>query len=121
MKNSWMRNSLVYLVIIVAVITIFFMFVDQPNNGSQEIGINEVVELAQSSSGSSKLEIEVNGDSLTVTDGLTTFTSMKEEGSSIAELLSAAEVPSANYSLKVDTGGGFGSIFGHFFHPFKKL
>jgi cell division protease FtsH len=112
MKNSWMRNSLVYLVIIVAVITIFFMFVDQPNNGSQEIGINEVVELAQSSSGSSKLEIEVKGDSLTVTDGLTTFTSMKEEGSSIAELLSAAEVPSANYSLKVDTGGGFGSIFG---------
>ncbi|MDE0591634.1 MAG: ATP-dependent zinc metalloprotease FtsH [Dehalococcoidia bacterium] len=37
---------------------------------------------------------------------------MKEEGSSIAELLSAAEVPSANYSLKVDPGGGFGSIFG---------
>ena len=107
-----MRNSLVYLVIIVAVITIFFMFVDQPTSGSQEIGINEVVELAKTSSGSSKLEIEVKGDSLTVTDGLTTFTSMKEEGSSIAELLSAAEVPSANYSLKIDSGGGFGSIFG---------
>jgi len=107
-----MRNSLVYLVIIVAVITIFFMFIDQPTNGSEEIGINEVVELAQSSSGSSKLDIEVKGNSLTITDGLTTFTSMKEEGSSIAELLSAAEVPSANYSLKVDRGGGFGSIFG---------
>ncbi len=107
-----MRNSLVYLVIIVAVITIFFMFVDQPDNGSQEIGINEVVELAKTSSGSSKLGIEVKGDSLIITDGLTTFTSMKEEGSSIAELLSAAEVPSANYSLKVDPGGGFGSIFG---------
>jgi cell division protease FtsH len=112
MSNRWMRNSLVYLVIIVAVITIFFMFVDQPTSGSQEIGINEVVELAKTSSGSSKLEIEVKGDSLTVTDGLTTFTSMKEEGSSIAELLSAAEVPSANYSLKIDSGGGFGSIFG---------
>ena len=112
MSNRWMRNSLVYLVIIVAVITIFFMFVDQPTSGSQEIGINEVVELAKTSSGSSKLEIEVKGDSLTVTDGLTTFTSMKEDGSSIAELLSAAEVPSANYSLKIDSGGGFGSIFG---------
>jgi cell division protease FtsH len=107
-----MRNSLVYLVIIIAVITIFFMFVDQPTGGSQEIGINEVVELAKTSSGSSKLDIKVKGDSLTVTDGLTTFTSMKEDGSSIAELLSAAEVPSANYSLKIDQGGGFGSIFG---------
>ena len=112
MSNRWMRNSLVYLVIIVALITIFFMFVDQPTSGSQEIGINEVVELAKTSSGSSKLDIEVKGDSLTVTDGLTTFTSMKEDGSSIAELLSAAEVPSANYSLKIDQGGGFGSIFG---------
>ena len=112
MSNRWMRNSLVYLVIIIAVITIFFMFVDQPTGGSQEIGINEVVELAKTSSGSSKLDIEVKGDSLTVTDGLTTFTSMKEDGSSVAELLSAAEVPSANYSLKIDQGGGFGSIFG---------
>ena len=112
MSNRWMRNSLVYLVIIIAVITIFFMFVDQPTGGSQEIGINEVVELAKTSSGSSKLDIEVKGDALTVTDGLTTFTSMKEDGSSVAELLSAAEVPSANYSLKIDQGGGFGSIFG---------
>jgi len=112
MSNRWMRNSLVYLVIIVAVITIFFMFVDQPLSNSQEIGINEVVELAKNSSGSSKLEIEVKGDSLTITDGLNTFTSVKEEGSSVAELLSNADVPSANYSLKVNSGGGLGSIFG---------
>jgi cell division protease FtsH len=112
MNNRWMRNSLVYLVIIVAVMTIFFMFVDQPLSNSQEIGINEVVELAKNSSGSSKLEIEVKGDSLTITDGLNTFTSVKEAGSSVAELLSNAEVPSANYSLKVNSGGGFGSIFG---------
>ncbi len=112
MSNRWMRNSLVYLVIIVAVITVFFMFVDQPLSGSHEIGINEVVELAKNSTGSSRLEIVVKGDSLTITDGLTTFTSVKEEGSSVAELLSNAEVPISNYSLKVDQGGGFGSIFG---------
>jgi len=47
MSNRWMRNSLLYLVIIVAVITIFFMFVDQPASGSEDIGINEVVELAK--------------------------------------------------------------------------
>ena len=112
MNNRWMRNSLVYLVIIVAVITIFFMFVDQPASGSQEIGINEVVELAKNSSGSASLDIEVIGDSITITDGLNTFTSVKEEGSSLAQLLLDAEVPSANYSLKVNQGGGFGGIFG---------
>ena len=112
MNNRWMRNSLVYLVIIVAVITIFFMFIDQPASGSQEIGINEVVELAKNSSGSASLDIEVIGDSITITDGLNTFTSVKEEGSSLAQLLLDAEVPSANYSLKVNQGGGFGSIFG---------
>ena len=112
MNNRWMKNSLVYLVIIVAVITIFFMFVDQPASGSQEIGINEVVELAKNSSGSASLDIDVQGDSITITDGLNTFTSVKEEGSSLAQLLLDAEVPSANYSLKVNQGGGFGSIFG---------
>jgi cell division protease FtsH len=112
MNNRWMKNSLVYLVIIVAVITIFFMFVDQPASGSQEIGINEVVELAKNSSGSASLDIDVQGDSITITDGLNTFTSVKEEGSSLAQLLLDAEVPSANYSLKVNQGGGFGGIFG---------
>jgi cell division protease FtsH len=112
MSNRWMRNSLVYLVIIVAVITIFFMFVDQPVDNSKEIGINEVVELAKNSSGSSRLEIEVKGDSLTITDGTNQFTSRKEEGSSIAELLGDADVPGANYSVRVDSGGGFGSFFG---------
>jgi cell division protease FtsH len=112
MSNRWMRNSLVYLVIIVAVITIFFMFVDQPQTGVKEIGINEVVELAKNSSGSSSLEIEVKGDSLLITDGVNTFKSQKEEGSSIAELIGNAGVPSENYSVNVNTGGGFGSVFG---------
>lgn len=88
------------------------MFVDQPASGSQEIGINEVVELAKNSSGSASLDIDVQGDSITITDGLNTFTSVKEEGSSLAQLLLDAEVPSANYSLKVNQGGGFGGIFG---------
>ena len=112
MNSRWMRNSLVYLVIIVAVITIFFLFVDSPTGGAKEIGINEVVELAKNSSGSSRLEIVVKGDSLTVSDGVNLFTSRKEEGSSIAELLSNAGVDNANYTVRVDSGGGFSSFFG---------
>ncbi len=107
-----MRNSLVYLVIIVAVITIFFMFVDQPLGGAQEVGINEVVELAKNSSGSSRLEIEVSGDTLTITDGANVFKSRKEEGASVADLLSSSGVPNANYIVKVKGSSGFGNLFG---------
>ena len=60
MDNRWVRKSLLYLVIIIAAITIFFTFSNQLDN-PQEIGINEVVELAKNKSGSSKLEIEVQG------------------------------------------------------------
>ena len=112
MSNRWIRNSLVYLVIIIAMITIFFLFVDQPLGKVQEIGINEVVELAKNSSGSSKLEIEVQGDSVTVTDGINTFKSRKEEGSSIADLLAEAGVPNSNYSVQVKGTGGFSNFFG---------
>ena len=112
MSNRWMRNSLVYLVIIVAVITIFFMFVDQPLGGAQEVGINEVVELAKNSSGSSRLEIEVSGDTLTITDGANIFKSRKEEGASVADLLSSSGVPNANYIVKVKGSSGFGNLFG---------
>ncbi|MBN4064464.1 ATP-dependent zinc metalloprotease FtsH [Dehalococcoides mccartyi] len=112
MSNRWMRNSLVYLVIIVAVITIFFMFVDSPSGDSKDIGINEVIELAKNSSGSSKLDIIVKGNLITLTDGLNNFTSVKEDGSSVLEALNAADVPSQNYTLHVNPGGGFGGIFG---------
>jgi len=111
MNNRWVRNSLLYLVIIVAAITIFFMFSNQLDD-SQEIGINEVVELAKNKSGSSKLEIEVQGDSLTITDGVSVFTSRKEEGSSVADLLSSAGVDNSKYSVRVKGSSGFSNIFG---------
>lgn len=112
MSNRLMRNSIVYLVIIVAVIMIFFMFVNQPLGGSQEIGINEVVELAQNSSGASKLDIEVSGDTLTISDGVNTFKSRKEEGSSVADLLANAGVDNSKYTVRVKGSGGFSSFFG---------
>jgi cell division protease FtsH len=102
---------LLYLVIIVAAITIFFMFSNQLDD-SQEIGINEVVELAKNKSGSSKLEIEVQGDSLTITDGVNVFTSRKEEGSSVADLLSSAGVDNSKYSVRVKGSSGFSNLFG---------
>ena len=111
MNNRWVRNSLLYLVIIVAAITIFFMFSNQLDD-SQEIGINEVVELAKNKSGPSKLDIEVQGDTLTITDGVSVFTSRKEEGSSVADLLSSAGVDNSKYSVRVKGSSGFSNLFG---------
>ena len=76
-----MRNSFIYLLIVVAVIAIFFTLFSDPLGGSREIGISEVIRMA----GSGELEsIEVSGDNLTVISGTgESLSSRKEEGSSI--------------------------------------
>jgi cell division protease FtsH len=111
MNSRWMRSSFIYLLIIVAVIAIFFTLFSEPLGGSREIPINEVVSLAVS--GDLDL-IEIDDDKLIVTaiDG-ETFTSRKEEGASIMELLSSAGVDLATSRLRVIVKGssGIGSLF----------
>ncbi|MDD9994901.1 MAG: ATP-dependent metallopeptidase FtsH/Yme1/Tma family protein, partial [Dehalococcoidia bacterium] len=85
-----MRNSFIYLLIVVAIIAIFFTLFSDPLGGSREVPISEVIRMA----GSGELEsIEVNGDRLNVvsTNG-ENLTSRKEEGSSIVELLESANI-----------------------------
>ena len=87
MSRRWMRNSLIYLLIVVAVIMVFFLFFDSgPLDDAQEIPISEVVELAENP-GNERILIEVDGDDLTIRVGANTFVSRKEPGSSIVELL----------------------------------
>ena len=107
-----MRNSFIYLLIVVAVIAIFFTLFSDPLGGSREIGISEVIRMA----GSGELEsIEVSGDNLTVVSANgETFTSRKEEGSSILELLEAANIDPlvSRTDVTVKGAGGLSSIFG---------
>ena len=73
MSRRWMRNSLIYLLIVVAVIMVFFLFFDSgPLDGAQEIPISEVVELAENP-GNERILIEVDGDDLTIRVGANTF------------------------------------------------
>ena len=59
MSRRWMRNSLIYLLIVVAVIMVFFLFFDSgPLDGAQGIPISEVVELAENP-GNERTMIEV--------------------------------------------------------------
>ena len=113
MKPRLLRNSLIYFLIIVAVVVIFFRFF-QPNYGSQEISISEVMELARENGLS---RIEVQGDRLTVLDrDGRTFNSRKEEGASLVELLEQAGVNIGTTGVQVVVKGqsGFGSFFGIF-------
>ena len=107
-----MRNSFIYLLIIVAVIAIFFTLFSEPFGGSMEIPISEVVSMAVSQDLDT---IEVRGDRLTViTNDGESFTSRKEEGASMVEILERAEVDPAASRLQVVVkgAGGLGSLFG---------
>ena len=71
----------------VAVVTVFLLFFNQPLGGPKEIPISEVISLASNNTSTERLHIEVRGDSLTVTDGDQGIQSRsKEEGSSLVQL-----------------------------------
>ena len=111
MSSRWMRNSFVYLLIVVAVVAIFFtLFSDV--SGAQEIPVNMVADMARSG----EIEaIEVRGDKLTViTTRQETYTAHIEEGLSVVELLDSygVDLLSSNVDIIPKGSGGLGSLFG---------
>ena len=116
MRSRWMRNSLIYLLIIVAVIAIFFTLFSQPLGGSQEISINEVVALTARGDVAA---IEVRGDMLDIlTVSGESLTSRKEEGASIVEILerSGVDPVTTNVEISVKGSSGLSSIIGILFN-----
>jgi cell division protease FtsH len=111
-----MRNSLIYLLIIVAVIAIFFTLFSQPLGGSQEISINEVVALTARGDVAA---IEVRGDILDIlTVSGESLTSRKEEGASIVEILERSGVDPVTTKVEISVKGssGLSSIIGILFN-----
>ena len=118
MSSRWMRNSLIYLLIIVAVIAIFFTLFSQPLGGSQEISINEVVALTARGDVAA---IEVRGDDLDIlTVSGESLTSRKEqgEGTSIVDILerSGVDLVTTNVEISVKGSSGLSSIIGILFN-----
>jgi len=107
-----MRNSFIYLLIIVAVIAIFFTLFSKPLGGSREVPISEVMQMA---AGGRLQSIEVRGDQLdvTTTNG-EIFTSRKEEGASVVEILEGAGIDSLTSRIDITVQGssGLSSLFG---------
>ena len=111
MNNRLKRNSFIYLLIGIAVIAIFFTLFSEPGS-SQEIPIDEVISLAKRGQVES---IEIYGEKLTlVTTRGEIFTSRKEDGASIIEMLQNAGIDPVTNSLSIEVQGTgrMGSIFG---------
>ncbi len=112
MNSRLMRNSFICLLIIVAVLAIFFTLFADPLGGSREIPISDVINMT---AGGDIDRIEVNGDRLTLyTNTGETLTSHKETDSSIVKILEKAGIDplSSNVQIEVKGSSGFGSIFG---------
>ena len=109
-SNRWLRNSFVYLMIIIGVIVIFYTLMDF--GGDDEEPVSRVISLAKNN----QLEkIEVNGDNLTVyrISG-ETFKSKLEKGDSITSLLLESGIQVGEPGVEIYSKGssGLSSFFG---------
>ena len=108
MNTKWLRNGFIYLLIVVAVIAIFYTLFPSVG-GSDERAISELIAMARQR----QIEkIEVRGDKLTATTiSGDTVTSRKEGGTSVTELLIDAGVDPATLTIVVKGSSGIGSLF----------
>ena len=113
MGSRWMRNTFIYLLIVVAVVAIVWSFLGNKPSNSQTIDISQVVTMVRDGEVKS---ISVSGDNLTVipSDGSTTYKSRKESGADIYQIFSDAGLTSQQLqgvSIKVDSPSKLGSWF----------
>ena len=111
-----MRKSFIYLLIAVATMAIFFTLLADPMGGSKELAISKVTAMAKRGEVES---IEVRGDKLTIkTTKGEIFTSNKEAGASVMEMLRDVEVNVSTAGLEVDvkSSSGIGNLFGILFN-----
>ncbi len=109
-NNRWLRNSFVYLMIIIGVIVILYTLM--PFGSSNDKPVSSVISMAKHG----QLErIEVNGDNLTVIpkEG-ESFDSKLEKGDSITSLLLESGVEIGDPGVEIISKGssGLSSIFG---------
>ena len=109
MNSRLMRNGFIYLLIVVAVLAIFFtLFSDV--GGSQEIPIGTAVEMIKK--GEVEM-VEVRGDQITLyTTRQETFNSRMEQYAVFVDLLQSFEVDPQMTEINVRGSSGLGSFFG---------
>ena len=107
-----MRNSFIYLLIIVAVIAIFYTMLRGGFGGSEERDFSDILAWAKDGQ---VHKIEVQGEKLTVFRGGEKFKSRIGKQTDILEVLRSEGVETEGpdgVSVKFKGGGGLGSVFG---------
>jgi cell division protease FtsH len=113
MTSRWVRNSFIYLLILVAVIAIVVSFF-RPPSGTQSQDLSWVIDQARAGNVAS---IETQGESLTIhlKDNQQTYKSRKESGSSIVDVLRENDVQMGGANgvdVKVKEPSQFGNWIG---------
>ncbi|HWC30361.1 MAG TPA: ATP-dependent metallopeptidase FtsH/Yme1/Tma family protein, partial [Dehalococcoidia bacterium] len=111
MGSRWMRNSFVYLLILVAVVAIVIAFYGPGRGGSsQRQDLSQVITDAKNGQ-IEKLEVKGNEITVTKTDK-TDYTSRKEENSSILTILSDNGVDATKIPVEIKEPSAFGNWLG---------
>ncbi|MDW8252820.1 MAG: ATP-dependent zinc metalloprotease FtsH [Chloroflexota bacterium] len=99
MDSRWLRNSFIYLLILVAVIAIFFT-VFPPSQPSQSIDMATVLDMARKQQIS---KIEVQGDALTIyqPNNRDRFTSRKEPNTSLVQIFEREGIPVGQDGIQI--------------------
>ena len=113
MGSRWMRNSFVYLLILVAVIAIVVMFFRPSSGADSKQDLSVVISHAKAGAID---KIVVSGDSLKVTrTDATSYSSRKEEGSSIYTVLAdngVSPATTAGIAIEIKAPSAFGNWAG---------
>ncbi|MCI0840193.1 MAG: ATP-dependent zinc metalloprotease FtsH [Chloroflexi bacterium] len=112
MNSRLMRNGVIYLLIVVAVLAIFFTLFSNPLGGSRQIPISEVIIMTARGDVD---RIEVRGSNLDIfTTSGENFTSRKEDGASMVEILEEAGIDplASDVQVAVKGASGLGGLFG---------
>ena len=114
MGSHWLRNTIIYAVVAIAIILVFYNFTSGARGEQKDIA--SVVQMARENRLRS---IVVDGDNLTVSprEGAD-FNSRKEPGTSILEVLTQAgvETGEGGVQLTVKGSSGLSNIFGLLFN-----
>ncbi|HEY8491070.1 MAG TPA: ATP-dependent zinc metalloprotease FtsH [Dehalococcoidia bacterium] len=110
MSSRWLRNSFIYLLVLVAIVAIVFSLL-QSGDGGQDRPFGEIIEDAKQGEIES---IEVQGDSLTVKyrNDPTTYTSRKESDASLVQILTQQGVDLSDITIRVKEPSQFGNWIG---------
>ncbi len=112
MDTRWLRNSFVYLVIMVAVLAIFFTLVN-PSPQETKIPITELMTIVQRDAGNNRVDtIVVDGNTLIADTSDGKKTAIKPERSDIMEMLQARGIKDEQVNVEVRQPGRLGPWLG---------